>query len=137
MLGGWKWWECCVGKLGPSKIGFRLGCAKKFLKFCFQIYLLSSVFIFALPNISAVFNETLGENVTTEITVPVVSPTDLRKNSDYSRDYVLITNSVALGFIPMVGLVVLNSLIFRTINQATQRHNAISSNQRRDHSVSS
>ena len=60
MLGGWKWWECCVGKLGPSKIGFRLGYAKKFLKFCFQIYLLSSVFIFALPNISTVFNETLG-----------------------------------------------------------------------------
>ena len=85
---------------------------------------------------STIFNETLGENVTIEVTVPIVSPTELRKNSDYSRDYVLITNSVALGFIPMVGLVVLNSLIFRTINQATQRHNAISSNQRRDHSVS-
>ena len=86
---------------------------------------------------STIFNETLGENVTTEITVPAVLPTELRKNSDYSFGYVLITNSVALGFIPMVGLVVLNSLIFRTINQATQRHNAISSNQRRDHSVSS
>jgi hypothetical protein len=30
---------------------------------------------------------------------------------------------------------VLNSLIFREISRATQRHNAISSNQRRDHSV--
>ena len=85
---------------------------------------------------STIYNETLNENVTTEIMVPTVVPTDIRKDVTYSRDYVLIANSVALGFIPILALIILNSFIFRTINQATQRHNAISSNQRRDHSVS-
>ena len=65
----------------------------------------------------------------------MVSPTEFRENLEYSRDYVLIANSVALGFIPILVLIVLNSCIFRTISKATQRHNAISSNQRRDHSV--
>ena len=85
---------------------------------------------------STIYNETLNENITTEIMVPTVVPTDIRKDVTYSRDYVLIANSVALGFIPILALIILNSFIFRTINQATQRHNAISSNQRRDHSVS-
>ena len=82
-----------------------------------------------------IYNESLGENVTEEVKHPVVSPTEFRENLEYSRDYVLIANSVALGFIPILTLIVLNSCIFRTISKATQRHNAISSNQRRDHSV--
>ena len=44
-------------------------------------------------------------------------------------------NSLGLVFIPILVLVVLNCMIFRTINKATQRHNAISTHQRRDHSV--
>ena len=78
----------------------------------------------------------MDANVTEEVKYPVVAPTEFRENLEYSRDYVLIANSVALGFIPILTLIVLNSCIFRTISKATQRHNAISSNQRRDHSVS-
>ena len=85
---------------------------------------------------TTIFDELQDENVTEEIKVPVVAPTEFRENLEYSRDYVLIANSVALGFIPILVLIVLNSCIFRTISKATQRHNAISSNQRRDHSVS-
>ena len=81
------------------------------------------------------FNETLGTNITEEVLYPEVRPTEIRNNLKYSRDYVLIVNSVVLVFIPILTLIVLNCLIFRTISQATQRHNAISSNQRRDHSV--
>ena len=44
-------------------------------------------------------------------------------------------NSLGLVFVPIIVLIILNTMIFRTINQATQRHNAISSHQRRDHSV--
>ena len=137
----WAQLEVSVSNSLYSTIAYELAQYRQHIFFVFSI-------IFNIPRFfelytemetrnSTIFNETLGENVTTEITVPAVLPTELRKNSDYSFGYVLITNSVALGFIPMVGLVVLNSLIFRTINQATQRHNAISSNQRRDHSVSS
>ena len=88
------------------------------------------------PKNTTIFNETIEQNVTSEVLMPEVEPTEIRKDSAYSRDYVLIANSVALGFIPIIALIVLNSFIFRTINKATQRHNAISSNQRRDHSVS-
>lgn len=88
------------------------------------------------PSNQTLFNEALGENETTEVYLPIVVPTKIRDNLEYSRDYVLIANSVALVFIPILTLIVLNSLIFRTISRATQRHNAISSNQRRDHSVS-
>ena len=90
---------------------------------------------FNLQN-NTIFNEDMETNVTEEVKYPVVAPTEFRENLEYSRDYVLIANSVALGFIPILTLIVLNSCIFRTISQATQRHNAISSNQRRDHSVS-
>ena len=82
------------------------------------------------------YNDTIGENITQEIFLPMVVPTEVRDNLKYSRDYVLIANSIALVFIPILTLIILNSFIFRTISQATQRHNAISSNQRRDHSVS-
>ena len=88
------------------------------------------------PKNTTIFNETIEQNVSSEVLMPEVEPTEIRKDSAYSRDYVLIANSVALGFIPIIALIVLNSFIFRTINKATQRHNAISSNQRRDHSVS-
>ena len=44
-------------------------------------------------------------------------------------------NSLGLVFIPILVLIGLNTRIFWTINLATQRHNAISTNQRRDHSV--
>ena len=86
-------------------------------------------------------NETLldhvsGENVTIEHLYPMVVPTEIRENDDYSRDYVLIANSLALVFIPFLTLIILNSLIFRTIRQATKRHNTISSHQRRNNSVS-
>lgn len=47
----------------------------------------------------------------------------------------IAANSLGLVFIPILVLVVLNCMIFRTINKATQRHNAISTHQRRDHSV--
>ena len=82
------------------------------------------------------FNDSLGENITEEVIKPQVAPTELRDNLDYSRDYVLIANSVALVFIPILTLIILNSFIFRTISQATRRHNEISSQQRRDNSVS-
>ena len=85
---------------------------------------------------NTIFDEAMDANVTEEVKYPVVAPTEFRENLEYSRDYVLIANSVALGFIPILTLIVLNSCIFRTISKATQRHNAISSNQRRDHSVS-
>ena len=81
------------------------------------------------------FNETLNDYDVEERFCPTLVPTDIRKNPTYSRDYVLIANSIALVFVPMLILVVLNSFIFRTIRNATQRHNAISSHQRRDHSV--
>jgi hypothetical protein len=67
--------------------------------------------------------------------MPMLKATAIRNDPSYSRDYVLIANSFALAFIPMTVLVILNSLIFRTISKATRLHNAISSNQRRDHSV--
>ena len=96
---------------------------------------------------------------------PEVVPTILRQNVDYSFYFVLMgkfntqsllrfsnltlkisfqcyydrcliaANSLGLVFIPILVLVVLNCMIFRTINKATQRHNAISTHQRRDHSV--
>ena len=47
----------------------------------------------------------------------------------------LATDFRAQGFFPTLALIVLNTCIYRTINKATQLHNAISSNQRRDHSV--
>ena len=81
------------------------------------------------------FNESIGENITLVVLKPQVAPTELRDNLDYSRDYVLIANSVALVFIPILTLIILNSFIFRTISQATRRHNEISSQQRRDNSV--
>ena len=52
-----------------------------------------------------------------------------------SRDYVVIANSFALVIIPFFALIILNACIYRTINRATRLHNAISSNQRRDHKV--
>ncbi len=67
--------------------------------------------------------------------MPIVVPTELRTTPGYSRDYVVLANSFALCFIPFLILIVLNLLIYRTIAQATRLHNAISSNQRRDHSV--
>ncbi len=76
-----------------------------------------------------------GEPVNVTIHLPSADATDLRKNPGYSRDYVLLVNSFALAFIPMIVLIVLNSLIYRTIARATRLHNAISSNQRRDHKV--
>lgn len=82
-----------------------------------------------------IYNETTGEEVNITIMKPELQPTELRKDPGYSRDYVLIANSFALAFFPMLALVVLNSLIFRTISKATERHNAISSHQRRDHKV--
>ena len=81
------------------------------------------------------FNETLNDYAVGEVLCPGLVPTDLRKNPTYTRDYVLIANSVALVFVPMLILIVLNSFIFQRIRKATQRHNAISSHQRRDHSV--
>ena len=82
------------------------------------------------------FDEITNETIITDvIEKPIVMPTDFRKDPGYSRDYVLIANSLGVVFIPIITLVVLNSLIFRTITKATQRHNAISSNQRRDYSV--
>ena len=53
----------------------------------------------------------------------------------FSRDYVVIANSFALVIIPFFALIILNACIYRTINRATRLHNAISSNQRRDHKV--
>ena len=44
-------------------------------------------------------------NVTEEIMAPMLVPTEFRKNPSYSRDYVLIANSVGLVFIPMLVLV--------------------------------
>ncbi|CAB4065556.1 unnamed protein product [Lepeophtheirus salmonis] len=76
-----------------------------------------------------------GDIINVTIDKPIVIPTEIRKSPEYSRDYVLIANSLALIFIPMLVLIILNSLIYRTISQATKRHNAISSNQRRDHKV--
>jgi len=67
--------------------------------------------------------------------IPNVVMTEIRKNPSYSRDYVMIANSVSLIVIPMLVLIILNSLIFRKISKANARHNAISSHQRRDHSV--
>jgi hypothetical protein len=58
-----------------------------------------------------------------------------RKRTSYTRDYVVIANLIALGIVPLVILVVLNSLIFREISRATCLHNAISTHQRRNHSV--
>jgi hypothetical protein len=43
--------------------------------------------------------------VTEEIMAPMLVPTEFRKNPSYSRDYVLIANSVGLVFIPMLVLV--------------------------------
>ena len=82
-----------------------------------------------------IYNLDNNTNTTEEIMMPTLITTDFRKNQSYSRDYVLIANSIALVFIPMIVLLVLNCLIFREISRATQRHNAISSHQRRDHSV--
>ena len=84
---------------------------------------------------ATVFNETLGEEVNVTIMKPELMPTELRRDPGYSRDYVLFANSFALAFFPMLALIILNSLIFRTISKATERHNAISSHQRRDHKV--
>ena len=47
----------------------------------------------------------------------------------------VIANSFALVIIPFFALIILNACIYRTINRATRLHNAISSNQRRDHKV--
>lgn len=108
-----------------------------------------------VPGYTMMYNETLGANVNTSIDIPKLEATTLRTNPRYSRDYVLIANSFALGFIPMIVLIILNSLIFRwvevvlmfdalrvyllfvsrTISKATKLHNAISSTKRRDHSV--
>ena len=69
------------------------------------------------------FNETLNDYDVEERFCPTLVPTDIRKNPTYSRDYVLIANSIALVFVPMLILVVLNSFIFRTIRDAaSQRH---------------
>ena len=81
------------------------------------------------------YNLDNGTNTTEQIMMPTLLNTEFRMNQSYSRDYILIANAIALVFFPMVVLLVLNSLIFREISRATQRHNAISSHQRRDHSV--
>ena len=43
-----------------------------------------------------VYNETLGEDVKVEVEILGVIATDLRKDPSYSRDYILIANSIAL-----------------------------------------
>jgi hypothetical protein len=43
------------------------------------------------------FNETLNDYALEERYCPALVATDLRKNPAYSRDYVLIANSVALA----------------------------------------
>merc|ERR1712061_282928 len=75
-------------------------------------------------------------NVTTVVySFPEVQPTTLRQDVDYSFYFVLMANSLGLVFFPILVLIGLNIRIFWTINLATQRHNAISTNQRRDQSV--
>jgi len=86
-------------------------------------------------NVTVLDPETEEEMNLTRV-VPQVQPRDLRKDPLYSHYYVLLANSFALGFIPMAVLIILNLCIYRTIAKATQLHNAISSNQRRDHKVS-
>ena len=81
--------------------------------------------------IMAEYNDTLGQHVNVTREMPVINATEIRADPSYSRDYVLIANSFALAFIPTIVLIILNSLIFRTISKATRLHNAISSNQRR------
>ncbi len=64
---------------------------------------------------STYFNETLNNYTTEERMMPALAPTGIRKDPTYSRDYVLIANSVALVFVPILILIILNSFIFRTI----------------------
>ncbi len=108
------------------------------------VYTIPIVFCSVLFNIPRFFelqtemkltNMTNESNLTEEIMMPQVVMTDIRKNPAYSRDYVMIANSISLIVIPMLVLIILNSFIFRKISKANARHNAISSHQRRDHSV--
>ena len=64
------------------------------------------------------------------VKVPAALPTKLRLDLGYRRDYVTIANTFFITLLPFATLIVLNSLIFKTITKATRRHNAISSNQR-------
>ena len=94
--------------------------------------ILAASFLFNGPRVleltTVMTNTTIGDNQT--VAVPMAVPTDLRLDLSYRRDYVTVANSLFLIVLPFITLIVLNSLIFRTITQATRRHNAISSNQR-------
>jgi hypothetical protein len=48
------------------------------------------------------FNSTLNNYTTEEILCPTLVPTDIRRDPTYSRDYVLIANSMALVFFPIL-----------------------------------
>ncbi len=114
---------------------------------CYTLPILGFSFVFNIPrffelvtelvpvNETVVVNATTGEEANVTVYKPFLEPTDFRRNAQYSRDYVVIANSIALVVIPFFALIVLNSCIFRTINRATRLHNTISSHQRRDHKV--
>ena len=64
-----------------------------------------------------IYNETIGENETFVEVKPILVPSELRQDPTYSLYYILVANSLALAFIPMLMLIFFNSCIFYTIAQ--------------------
>ncbi len=78
-----------------------------------------------------VWNDTTSQYDLVNVTKAVVAITRLRANPDYLKASI-ISNFVVMVILPLAILSVCHILTYRKIKENTQRHNAISSHQRRD-----
>ncbi len=78
-----------------------------------------------------VWNETLSTHQIQNVSRSVVVITNLRKDPNYLRA-IIILNFIVMVVLPLLILSVCHILTFRKIRENTQRHNAISSHQKRD-----
>ena len=71
------------------------------------------------------------------VVYPQLCSTPLRDNYRYSRDYLLIANFLVMAFIPLLLLIIFNSLTFKIIRTSSLTNARTSTRQRRDQGIAS
>ena len=71
------------------------------------------------------------------VVYPQLCSTPLRDNYRYSRDYLLIANFLVMAFIPLLLLIIFNSLTFKIIRASSLTNARTSTRQRRDQGIAS
>ena len=83
---------------------------------------------------TSIWNETSQTVETVNVTKAVVAITSLREDPTYTQ-VAIVVNFVVMVVMPLMILSICHVLTFRSIRENTQRHNAISSHQRRDNAM--